>query len=125
MRFWKLNLYPFLLSLFLLGIAMISVYAPVLHDRWWKVMLITLSWMYGAEKTLRIFCNYGYKVQTLEKLVAKGRKRYDPRYYIPYMDSPCMRSVVWLALCDIGKQADYRTIKMRSREKHFDGDFQA
>ncbi len=113
MNFIRLNLYPFLLTLLLLAGALLALRIPVLRDAWWKSVPLASAWLWGLSRTPVIYGNYGYKLKTFEKMVAKGRRAYDPRYFVPYMGSPCMRSVVYFSLCEIGKSDDYKDIKRR------------
>ena len=44
-------------------------------------------------------------------------KHYDQRLFLPYMNSPCMRSVVYFSLCEIKRKDDYKSIKERAKKE--------
>lgn len=68
-------------------------------------------------KAISIFMKYHYKKNISDRLIQKAKKHYDQRYFLPYMDSPCMRSVVYFSLCEVKHQDEYQSIKKRAREE--------
>lgn len=108
---FKLNIYSMLLTVILTLAMVIEFNVEVLCNAAWKVAVFAVVWGYTAVKTLKIYGRFSYKLKTLQRLVEKGREKYDYRLFYPYMGSPCMRNVVYFALCELNRQKDYRTIR--------------
>ena len=108
---FKLNIYSILLTFILIVTAVIEFNINVLCNRSWKIIVFFIAWGFVAIQTLKIYSRFPYKVETLHRLVEKGRKKYDFRLFYPYMGSPCMRSVVYFSLCELDHQTDYPQIK--------------
>ena len=84
---------------------------------WWNVLSLWIiipafctGW-FLLNKAVKIFYQFEHKMEVFRKLTGKLKNRYDLRYCQPYMDSACMRLVVYFSLSEIGKQKDYRKIK--------------
>ena len=96
----------------ILAVAVVTVFnVEALYDTIWKVIIFWAVWVYTAIQTLKIYGRFLYKVETLHRLVEKGRKKYDFRLFYPYMGTACMRHVVYFSLCELGRQDDYRIIR--------------
>ena len=77
-----------------------------------SVICVFSSFMYL--KALNIFKKFNYKRDISRRLVEKSKKHYDQRYFLPYMDTLCMRSVVYFALREIDRADEYGAIKRRA-----------
>lgn len=95
------------------SIAVLIFTVPALCNKWIIPGCILLV-LYLYKHAIIIFRKYNYKKEIYSKLIQKASKRYEQRYFIPYMGSPCMRSVVYFALCEINHQKDYKNIKKRA-----------
>lgn len=116
MNWLRFNIYSLLLVSVAAVIAAVAISVSALHCPWGiAISLCAIVTLCG--KAADIFGRYKYKSNLFARLVQKGTARYDRRYFIPYMGSPCMRSVVYFALCDIGHVADYPIIKKIAREE--------
>ena len=108
---FKLNIYSMLLTVILAFAIFIELNVEVLSDSVWKLVIFWAVWGYIAFLTLKIYGRFRYKVETLQRLVEKGREKYDFRLFYPYMDTACMRHVVYFSLCELGRRQDYTVIK--------------
>ena len=109
----KFNIYSLLLSCIGFGFIAFAILNPFGYTIWISsICIIIASLLY--QKAIQIFSKYNYKKELFIKLVKKSKIRYDQRYFIPYMGSPCMRSVVYFSLCEINQQKDYSCIKKRA-----------
>ncbi len=113
-RWVKLNIYSLLLTL-LLAAMVIVAYSCKLIQCLWIAIPFGILWICIALLTLDIYMRYTYKVKTLNRLIAQSKKRFDYRLFYPCFESPCMRSVVYFALCEIGRQQEYFSIKSKIR----------
>lgn len=109
----KFNIYSFLLGFIGAGFIAFAVLNPFGHTVLISSVCIVIA-CFLCQKSIRIFSKYNYKKEIFIKLVEKSRKRYDQRYFIPYMGSPCMRSVVFFSLCELNREQDYSCIKKRA-----------
>jgi len=109
----KFNIYSLLLSFIGMGFILFAVLDPFGHTVWISTTCIIIACLL-YKKAIQIFSKYNYKKEIYYKLIDKSKKRYDQRYFIPYMESPCMRSVVYFSLCEINQQKDYIEIKRRA-----------
>lgn len=109
----KFNIYSLLLCCIGLGFIIFAILNPFGHTIWVSSTCIIISCLF-YQKAIQIFSKYNYKKEIFNKLIRKSKKRYDQRYFIPYMGSPCMRSVVYFSLCEINQQKDYSYIKKRA-----------
>ncbi len=114
-RWLKLNFYPMLLTLLLCIAGTVLYFCPAMHNRWILIPAVCL-WIAVAFMTLRIYSHYQYKVEVLEKMIEKGSRHFDYRLFYPYLGSPCMRSVVYFSLCELGRQEEYWKIKRKYAE---------
>ena len=108
---FKLNIYSMLLTVILAFAVFIEFNVEVLSDSVWKLVIFWVVWGYIAIKTLNVYSRFSYKVETLRRLVEKGREKYDFRLFYPYMNTACMRHVVYFSLCELGRQQDYPVIR--------------
>lgn len=115
--YWlKFNIYSILLTS--IGV-IITITAIFLYNRlaWWMISIAVLAALFFFRKAADIFRRYNYKVEIFNKLTGKLKNKYDLRYCLPYMDTACMRCVVFFALYEIGKQKDYKEVKRKAKEK--------
>lgn len=113
-RWVKLNIYSLLLTL-LLMVIIIIMYSCKLIQCLWIAIPTGILWICIALLTLDIYMHYTYKVQTLNRLIIQSKKHFDYRLFYPFFESPCMRSVVYFALCEIGRRQEYFSIKNKIR----------
>ena len=110
MLWLKLNIYSLLLSG--IGTVMTAVMFCFWDESpWWMILIVFAGVYFIFLKAVDIFRRYEHKADTFHKLIKKLRKKYDLRYCYPYMDTACMRCVVYFALCEIGKRKDYKVLK--------------
>ena len=111
-QYWlKLNIYSMLLTFLLILAVGLRNNIGILQDALWKNIVFWTAWAIIALQTLKIYGRFPYKLDMLHRLVRQGTKHYDRRLFYPYMGSPCMRSVVYFSLCELGRQGDYRQIR--------------
>ena len=115
MLLWlKFNIYS-------LGLAVLAMF--VLFSLWWtqsicNIYIAVPAFLFASYiffKALDIFSKFDDKKKISERLVKKATKHYDQRYFLPYMGSPCMRSVVYFSLRELKREDDYQSIKRRAR----------
>lgn len=107
---WKLNIWSNLLAA--LGAGLLALlWAPPVRTRLWCAAAVAGAAVYVFRQAAAIYGRYGYKVEVYRKMRRKASERFDRRYFIAYMGSPCMRSVVWFVLRDLGRTDEYRTVR--------------
>ena len=115
--YWlKFNIYSILLSAIGITIATTAVCLVKILPLW-LIIAGAIAALYCFRKAADIFRRYNYKVGVFNKLTAKLKNNYDLRYCLPYMDTACMRCVVYFALCEVGKRKDYHEAKRRKKDK--------
>jgi len=112
MLWLKFNIYSLLLSLIALTLFAVFLSSPFFYRTWWFYFIPLLA-SFLSLKAADIFGRFPEKVKVHRHLLAKAQRRYDQRYFVPYMETACMRHVVFWTLRDLGKQSDYQAIKKR------------
>ena len=116
-KLWfKLNIYSHLLCLITILILLTVFMLPILNTWWIWTIAIIIS-LYILLKAKYIFMQYPRKVAVYYSLVRKARKKFDQRYFVPYMRTACMRSVVFWSLLRTGHHAEYSNIKKRFKKE--------
>ena len=114
MMLWlKFNIYSVALFMVATAIVVFLFACEYLQNLFVVIILSTCSLLMYL-KALDIFAKYGYKKNLSKRLVQKSKKHFDQRYFLPYMDSPCMRSVVYFTLCEIDRADEWKAIKKRA-----------
>ena len=108
----KFNVYSILLCLLTLGIISVLFFIPAI-EYWWLSIIIILTANSIFNKAKKIFRLYFYKVRVYYTLIRKAQKKFDQRLFMPYMDTACMRCVVFWALVETGNRKEYFKIKKR------------
>ena len=114
MNWLKFNIYSILLS-FIAAILITSMILLWNYLSIWIIVPGLFLILSIINKATSIFRRYQYKIEIFEKLTAKLKQKYDLRYCQPYMDSACMRSVVYFSLYEVGKHKDYPLLKKRKK----------
>lgn len=105
----KFNIYSnLLMSLVVLSLSL--AYFLFVNGHWVCSAALLIPAIYCFKKASDIYCRYQYKCDVYQKMVRKASARYDRRYFIAYMGTPCMRNVCFFALRKIGHRDDYRVI---------------
>ncbi|MBO7327825.1 MAG: hypothetical protein J6W00_03530 [Lentisphaeria bacterium] len=116
-KLWfKLNIYSQLLCLISVLI-LFTVFAIPLLRQWWICTVAVLVSLQLLKKAEDIFEQYPQKVNVYYSLVRKAKKKFDQRYFVPYMKTACMRSVVFWSLIRTGNLAEYSSIKKRFKKE--------
>ena len=109
MHVWfKLNIYPLLLTVISVAAAVMAFYIPQFRERNWIFYPLLVSAFAIMWQGMKIYGRYGEKLLLMKRLIRSGRKKFDPRCFYPYLDSPCMRHVVYFSLSELGKTEYYR-----------------
>lgn len=113
MLFWfKMNIY----SNLLLGLSLfLFVLSWELRSVWWVSGCGAIAGLVILKFACSIYGRFEYKKEVFLKMMAKAGRKYDQRYFVPYMGSPCMRNVVYFSLRELGRQSEYREIKAKFR----------
>ena len=111
----KLNIYPLLLTALCLLMTYLLFFWQWLNKHDWLFYGTACAIIYTVYKTVYIYGRYLHKILIYKRLIESGKKRFDYRLFYPYMDSPCMRHVVFFALLEIGKASEYSKIKKAYR----------
>ena len=108
----KFNVYSILLCLLSLGAILILFFIPAIRYWWLSIILIfTAHSSFG--KARKIFSLFSYKVGVYYTLIRKAEKKFDQRLFVPYMNTACMRCVVFWALVETNNRSEYPKIKKR------------
>ena len=108
----KFNVYSILLCLLSLGLISILFFIPAIRY-WWLSIIIILTALTIYSKAKRIFSLFPYKVKVYYSLIRKAKKKFDQRLFVPYMDTACMRCVVFWALVKTNNRDEYPKIRKR------------
>lgn len=117
MLWLKLNIYSLLLCLLFCMILLVFFLFPALRV-WWIYIFAIPGSLALLKKAEDIFRQYPHKVEVYHTLIHKAEKKFDQRYFVPYMGTACMRSVVYWSLVYTGNQTEYSKIKKRFAEEH-------
>lgn len=108
----KFNVYSILLCLLSLGAISILFFIPAIRY-WWLSIILVFTAHVSFGKARKIFNLFSYKVRVYYTLIRKAEKKFDQRIFVPYMNTACMRCVVFWALVKINKRSEYPKIKKR------------
>ena len=118
MQLWlKLNIYPLMLSVISVSAGVMAFFIPQFRERDWIFYSLLVCAFVIMQQSVKIFSRYGEKLLLMKRLIRSGRKKFDHRCFYPYMESPCMRHVVYFSLSELNRTEDYRTIKKHHRKK--------
>ena len=118
MQLWlKLNIYPLLLTAISAAVTAMAFFIPQLRERNWIFYSLLAGAFVVMQQSIKIYSRYGEKLLLMKRLIRNSRKKFDPRRFYPYLDSPCMRHVVYFSLSELNRTEDYRTIKKHHRKK--------
>lgn len=116
MLWLKLNVYSLLLCL-LFGLLLLFFFIFPALRIWWVYIFAIPGSLALLKKAEDIFRQYPRKVEVYHTLIRKAEKKFDQRYFVPYMGTACMRSVVYWSLVQTGNQTEYSNIKKRFVEE--------
>ena len=105
-RFLYLNLYAFVL----VGAGILTLTAPFYWISRWALVLQVIAAINLFVLAGKLFATWGEKKRAVRMLVRKNRFKFRPESFEAFLQAPCGKLVVRLALKDLDRQGDYTAL---------------
>lgn len=110
-RFLYLNIYAFLILLIGGGISVLPLY----KISWWLVAVQAAIVIPCIKGGISILQSWDDKKRKYHVLMERNKDKIRPDTFEPYMLAPCGRLLVRIVLKDLGKQKEFRNLKVKRK----------
>jgi hypothetical protein len=107
-RFLYLNIYAFLILLIGGGISVLPLY----KISWWLVAVQAAIVIPCLKGGIGILQSWGDKKRKYHVLMERNKDKIRPDTFESYMEAPCGRLLVRIVLKDLGKQKEFKNLKV-------------